>query len=121
MKNDILHILLTLACILWTSCGADKYLKKADQFYAVGEYFDAATQYRKAYMHTPVKERSKRAERSLKAAECYRRINYTARAIGSYTNAIRYGTNDSTAYFYLAQMQHKMVHTKQQQTITANF
>lgn len=107
MKNDILHILLTLACILWTSCGADKYLKKADQFYAVGEYFDAATQYRKAYMHTPVKERSKRAERSLKAAECYRRINYTARAIGSYTNAIRYGTKDSTAYFYLAQMQHK--------------
>lgn len=107
MKNDAKKILLILSCILFSACGADKYLKKAEQFYAIGEYFDAATQYRKAYMHTPVKERHKRGERALKAADCYRRINYTARAIGSYTNAIRYGTTDSTAYLYLAQMQQK--------------
>lgn len=107
MKHLPNIFLLLLTGFLLIACGADKYLKKADQFYTIGEYFDAAAQYRKAYMHTPVKERSKRGERALKAAECYRRINYTARAIGSYTNAIRYGTNDSTAYLYLAQMQHK--------------
>lgn len=96
-----------LAGLLLTACGADKYVKKGDQFYAIGEYFEAAAQYRKAYMHTPIKERDKRGARAFKAADCYRRINYTARAIGSYLNAIRYKYQDSTAYLYLAQMQQK--------------
>lgn len=96
-----------LAGLLLTACGADKYVKKGDQFYAIGEYFEAAAQYRKAYMHTPIKERDKRGARAFKAADCYRRINYTARAIGSYLNAIRYHYPDSTAYLYLAQMQQK--------------
>lgn len=96
-----------LAVLLLTACGADKYVKKGDQFYAIGEYFEAAAQYRKAYMHTPIKERDKRGARAFKAADCYRRINYTARAIGSYLNAIRYHYPDSTAYLYLAQMQQK--------------
>lgn len=96
-----------LAVLLLTACGADKYVKKGDQFYAIGEYFEAAAQYRKAYMHTPIKERDKRGARTFKAADCYRRINYTARAIGSYLNAIRYHYPDSTAYLYLAQMQQK--------------
>lgn len=96
-----------LTVLLLTACGADKYVKKGDQFYAIGEYFEAAAQYRKAYMHTPIKERDKRGARAFKAADCYRRINYTARAIGSYMNAIRYHYPDSTAYLYLAQMQQK--------------
>lgn len=88
-------------------CGAEKNMKKAEQYYALGEYFDAAAEYKKAYMRTPVKERSKRAERAFKAAECYRRINYTAKAIGSYQNAVRYRYADSTAVLRLAEMQHK--------------
>lgn len=93
--------------LLASSCGADKYVKKGDQYLAIGEYFEAAAQYRKAYMHTPIKERDKRGERAFKAAECYRKINYTARAIGSYLNAVRYHYPDSTTYLYLAQMQQK--------------
>lgn len=82
-------------------------MKKAEQFYALGEYFEAGAEYRKAYMRTPVKDRQKRAERAYKAADCYRRINYTAKAIGSYQNAVRYKYPDSIAVFYLAEMQRK--------------
>lgn len=92
---------------LLAGCGAENNMKKAEQFYALGEYFEAGAEYRKAYMRTPVKDRQKRAERAYKAADCYRRINYTAKAIGSYQNAVRYKYPDSIAVFYLAEMQRK--------------
>ena len=78
-------------------------MKKGDRFYAVGEYFDAATQYKKAYSQTPASERTLRGQRALKMAECYRRINYTQKAIAAYNNAIRYKQTDSLTYLHLAQ------------------
>ena len=93
---------------LWLAgCSAESNVKKGDKFYAIGEYFEAAAEYRKAYMRTKPKERVKRGERAYKAADCYRRINYTSRAIGSYQNAARYNYPDSIVYFYLAEMQRK--------------
>ena len=87
---------------LWLAgCSAESNVKKGDKFYAIGEYFEAAAEYRKAYMRTKPKERAKRGERAYKAADCYRRINYTSRAIGSYQNAARYNYPDSIVYFYL--------------------
>ena len=86
-----------------TGCGADQALKKGDKFYAMGEYFDAANQYKKAYSQTPAKERQQRGQRALKMAECYRHINYTQKAIAAYNNAIRYKQTDSMTYLYLAQ------------------
>ena len=65
-------------------------MRKGDQFFALGEYYDAAAEYRAAYSKTAVKDRDKRGERALKMAECYRRMNYTAKAIGAYQNGIRY-------------------------------
>ena len=66
------------AIIVWalllTGCGADQAVKKADKFYAIGEYYDAATQYRKAYGQTPSKEKERRGRLSVKMADCYRRI-----------------------------------------------
>ena len=91
------------AAALLTGCGADQAMKKGDKFYALGEYFDAATQYKKAYAQTPAKERALRGQRALKMAECYRRINYTQKAIASYNNAIRYKQTDSLTHFHLAQ------------------
>ena len=44
MKIEKFILLWVLAFIL-TSCGADAYMKKGDQHYAIGEYFDAAEQY----------------------------------------------------------------------------
>lgn len=85
------------------SCGADAAMKKGDKFYALGEYYDAATQYKKAYSATSAKDRPTRGQRALKMAECYRRINYTQRAIAAYNNAIRYKQTDSLTHLRLAQ------------------
>ena len=88
-------------------CGADQAIRKGDKFYALGEYYDAATQYKKAYSQTPTKERALRGQRALKMADCYRRINQTQRAMAAYNNAVRYRQADTTAMLYLAQLQLK--------------
>ena len=101
-----LTILYCIVCaVLITSCGADQAMRKGDKFFAVGEYFDAAAQYRKAYTHTPNKEREKKGQRAMKMAECYRRIHFTSKAISAYQNAIRYKQDDSLTHFYLGQLQ----------------
>lgn len=87
---------------LLASCGADSAMKKGDRFYALGEYYDASVQYKKAYSATPAKERDTRGQRALKLAECYRRINYTQKAIAAYNNAVRYKQADSTTHLRLA-------------------
>lgn len=101
----ILHIVM--ACILLSGCGADTAMKKGDKYYALGEYYDAATQYKKAYSQTPAKERQLRGLRALKMADCYRRINYTQRAIAAYKNALRFKQQDSLTLFYLGKLQLK--------------
>ena len=93
--------------MLLTGCGAEQAIKKGDRFHALGEYYDAATQYKKAYSQTPAKERTQRGQVALKMAECYRHINYTQKAIAAYNNAIRYKQTDSLTYLHLAQQQMK--------------
>ena len=103
--RKITNIIVTAVCtLLLVSCGADQAMKKGDKFFAVGEYYDAAEQYRKAYTQTPSKERKTRGERALKLAECYRRINMTNKAIAAYSNAVRYKQADSLTQFYLGQL-----------------
>ena len=102
-KNLYLIIYIAVVGALLTGCGAEQALKKGDKFYALGEYYDAATQYKKAYTQTPSKERALRGQRALKMAECYRRINYTQKAIAAYNNAIRYKQVDSLTYLRMAQ------------------
>ena len=104
MKTFLRYILLV---ILVSACTPDVHVKKGDQFYAIGEYFDAAAEYKKAYARTQTKDKEKRGQRAWKMSECYRRINFTAKAIGGYQNAIRYGYPDSMAYLYLGQLQQK--------------
>ena len=101
--------LLSLAVItaVLASCGADTAMKKGDKFFALGEYYDAATMYKKAYSQTSAKDRPKRGQRSLKMADCYWRINQTQRAIAAYNNAVRYKQADTTAMLHLAQLQLK--------------
>ena len=103
MRKSLYLIMIGVVSMFLTGCGADQALKKGDKFYAMGEYFDAANQYKKAYSQTPAKERQQRGQRALKMAECYRRINYTQKAIAAYNNAIRYKQTDSMTYLYLAQ------------------
>ena len=103
MQRKLRLIIIIMSCMLLSGCGAEQAMKKGDKFYALGEYFDAANQYRKAYAATPAKERTLRGQRALKMAECYRRINYTQKAIAAYNNAIRYKQGDSLTHLYLAQ------------------
>lgn len=103
MRKNLYLIMIGVVSMFLTGCGADQALKKGDKFYAMGEYFDAANQYKKAYSQTPAKERQQRGQRALKMAECYRHINYTQKAIAAYNNAIRYKQTDSMTYLYLAQ------------------
>ena len=93
--------------LLITGCGADSAMRKGDKFYALGEYYDAAEQYKKAYWQTKSKEKPLRGQRALKLADCYRRINYTQKAIGAYRNAVRFKQADSTAMLYLGRLQLK--------------
>lgn len=108
IKHTLLCAMILILCVwILSSCGAESNVKKGDAFYAIGEYFDAAAEYKKAYQHTKSSDKDKRAQRAWKMAECYRRINYTAKALGAYQNAVRYHYPDSMAVFYLAQMQQK--------------
>ena len=94
---------MMLAVMLLTGCGAEQAIKKGDKFYALGEYYDASTKYRKAYSQTPAKERKQRGQLAMKMAECYRRINYTQKAIAAYNNAVRYKQTDSLTQLRLGQ------------------
>lgn len=72
------------------SCAADNAMRKGEKFLAIGEYHDAAEQFKKAYTKTPTKERQLRGQRALKMAQCYRHISSTQKAISAYRNALRY-------------------------------
>jgi outer membrane protein OmpA-like peptidoglycan-associated protein len=96
-----------VATVLLSGCGAESAMKKGDKFFALGEYYDAANQYKKAYSQTKTKERNLRGQRALKMADCYRRINNTQRAIASYNNAVRYKQTDSLTLLHLGMMQLK--------------
>ena len=103
MNTTACYLPLLMLCMLLMACGADRALKQGDQLYATGDYFDAAAQYRKAYSQTSPKERTQRGQIALRQAECYRRINYTARAITTYRNALRYKQGDSATRMALGQ------------------
>ena len=90
--------------VVMASCGADSAMKKGDKYFALGEYYDAATQYKKAYSQTPSKDRPLRGLRALRMADCYRRINHTQRAIAAYNNAVRFKQADTLSMFHLGQL-----------------
>ena len=104
MSKHLPIIYIALLALLLVSCGAEQAVKKGDKHLAVGEYFDAAEQYKKAYAQTPNKERETRGQRAKKLAECYRRINQTNKAINAYKNVIRYKQADSLTHLYLGQL-----------------
>ena len=82
--------LMLVMSIILMACGADKNLKKAEKYLALGEYYDAANEFKQAYRKTPTKERDKRGQVALKMAKCYEKVNQHTAAIAAYRNAIRY-------------------------------
>lgn len=95
---------MCILAMLTVSCGADHYMKKGEKFLAIGEYYDAAAEFKTAYNKTPTKERAKRGQRARKLAYCYDRINSTAKAIAAYRNVIRYKQDSIDTHLSLARM-----------------
>lgn len=102
MKQIRYYQIITAFCsLLLISCGIDKNLKKGEKFLSLGEYYDAADQFKQAYTKTPPKERENRGKLALKMARCYNKINSTPKAVNAYRNAIRYNQaslDDRLAY-----------------------
>ena len=107
----LLHILrkqrqglLLVGCVtlLLTSCGVDRNIKKGEKHLSLGEYYDAANQFKTAYQRTSPKDRRQRGELSLKMAECYERISSSQRAIAAYRNVIRYKQDNGETHKRLA-------------------
>ena len=102
MHNRYNLTLLILITLLLTGCGAERNMKKGEQFLAIGEYHDAANQFKQAYRKTPPKERDTRGQRAKRMALCYDRLNATPQAIAAYRNVIRYRQDDIMTHLGLA-------------------
>lgn len=113
--KHVMVALVSVVCALqMVSCSNDNIaFNKGEQHYALGEYYQASLYYKKAYSRTSPKDKSKRALRAFKMGECYRRINYTQKALAAYQNAVRYNIKDSLALFHLARIQLKTGQYKQ--------
>ena len=85
------------------SCGADRNIKKGERLLSLGEYYDAANQFKQAYQKTPPKEKTQRGIVALKMAQCYDKINQSIRSIYAYRNAIRYNQASLKDYLSLGQ------------------
>ena len=105
LSRFLYTVLSASALLMLTGCGTESAIRKADQHYALGEFNEAATYYKKAYNKTKAKDKAKRAEESFMLGECYRRINMNAKALAAYQNAVRYHHPDSTALLHTASLQ----------------
>jgi len=93
--------------LLFVSCKTAK-LSEAVEREERGEYFGAAEIYRKVYSKTSSKKTYLRGSVAFHMAECYFKTGNAQRAIGAYSNSIRYEYPDSSAVFRSAQMLHKL-------------
>lgn len=82
-------------------------LSDADRHFKNGEYFEAASMYRKLYRKTPTKNRELRGRIAYRQAESFRLINNVALANAAYVNAIRYNPTDSLIRLQYARTLHK--------------
>lgn len=103
-KNNLPAVLAAVLCVwLLGSCGADRNLKRGEKYLALGEYYDAATEFKTAYQKTSPKERTKRGHIASKMAYCYNKSLQNAKAQAAYRNAIRYNVADPSDHLAFAQ------------------
>lgn len=74
---------------------AERTTRRADAAMAIGEYQEAASLYRRAYMQTSPRERASRGALAYKMGEAYRSFGNVGRALAAYKNAERFGDADS--------------------------
>lgn len=74
---------------------AERTTRRADAAMTIGEYQEAASLYRRAYMQTAPRERASRGALAYKMGEAYRSYGNVGRALAAYKNAERFGVADS--------------------------
>lgn len=93
---------MVFATLFLVSCGVDRNIRRGEKYLQLGEYYDAAAQFKTAYTRTPPKERGKRGQLAAKMALCYDRINSSERAVAALRNVIRYHQDDGETHLLLA-------------------
>lgn len=79
-------------------------MKRGEKELALGEYFDAAADFKQAYQKTPPKERQARGAIARRMAFCYDKSLQTGKAIVAYRNAIRYKADRGADHLALARL-----------------
>ncbi len=103
----IVGLMLASVAMSLSSCKGPK-LKDADEAYDRGEYFDAATIYRKLYNKYNRKEDAwLRGELAFQLGMCHLKLNQGNRAAAAFQNAIRYDYEDTTILLRLGQSQQR--------------
>ena len=103
----VVGLMLASVVLSLASCKGPK-LKDADEAYDRGEYFDAATIYRKLYNRYNRKEDQwLRGELAFQLGMCHLKLNQGNRASAAFQNAIRYEYEDTTLMLRLAQAQQR--------------
>ncbi len=100
--NSVTGILLSALVLM--SCGAERNLKRAEKHLALGEYYDAASEYKQAYRKTEPKRRDRRGVIAKKMAFCYAKSLQTAKGIAAFRNTIRYQQDDAADRLLLGQL-----------------
>ena len=103
----VVGLMMASVVLSLASCKGPK-LKEADEAYDRGEYFDAATIYRKLYNRYNRKEDAwLRGELAFQLGMCHLKLNQGNRATAAFQNAIRYEYEDTTLMLCLAQAQQR--------------
>lgn len=100
MCNSIQKIIQGLVPVVIMSAlcacsNAERTTRRADAAMTIGEYQEAASLYRRAYMQTASRERASRGALAYKMGEAYRSYGNVGRALAAYKNAERFGVADS--------------------------
>ena len=103
LKNfTIFYISLAIGV---SSCDSvEKTLRHGDTAMYLGEYAEAAAQYKRAYSRISPKDKSKRGMVAYRMGEAYRRYGNVSRALGAYRNAERYHYTDTLTYYYIGEL-----------------
>ena len=86
---------IVIMSALCACSNAERTTRRADAAMTIGEYQEAASLYRRAYMQTAPRERASRGALAYKMGEAYRSYGNVGRALAAYKNAERFGVADS--------------------------
>lgn len=113
MQKPSLYLFLLLTM---TACGtAEQAERRGHAALHLGEYAEAAAQFRLAYQRTPAKEKEQRGKRAFLMAKTYGRYGNTARSLAYYRTAERYKYADSLLHFYIGEGHRAMGNYKEAQ------